>query len=250
MNAVILNAGEGKRLRPLTSLKPKCLLKLNNATILEHQLINLARCGIRDVVMVVGYHESQIVEEIKNKDFNLKIKFIKNPIYYKTNTVYSLWLAMEHMKDDFVYINGDVVFYKEVLERLLKSHYDTCIAVEKKQVSEEEVKVRLVSNLVKAIGKDLKLSKAHGEFIGIARFSKRFNHLLIENLNKVVKEGGIDEFFEVALDRALKHYRVYAVDISDLLCVEVDNLEDFNKAKRIYLEITGENVRAKSEGNG
>jgi NDP-sugar pyrophosphorylase family protein len=65
MNAVILDAGEGRRLRPLTSVKPKCLLKLNDVTILEHQLINLARCGIRDVVIVIGYQASKIFEEIK-----------------------------------------------------------------------------------------------------------------------------------------------------------------------------------------
>jgi choline kinase len=250
MDAVILNAGEGKRLRPLTNLKPKCLLKLNNATILEYQLINLIRCGIRNVVMVVGYRQSQIVEETRNKNFNLEIKFIKNPIYYKTNTVYSLWLAREFIKDDFIFVNGDVVFHKEVLERMLKSNYDTCIAVEKKEVNEEEVKVHLVSNLVKAIGKDLELSRVHGEFVGIARFSKSFNHLLFENLNKVVEQGGIDEFFEVALDGALEHYRVYAVDVSDLLCIEVDNLEDYYEAKRIYSEITGHNVRTNREGNG
>ena len=241
MIAVILDAGEGKRLRPLTSLKPKCLLKLNDVTILEHQLINLIKCGIRNVVIVVGYHAGQIFEEIKNKDFDLEIDFIQNPIYYKTNTVYSLWLAKERIKDDFVYLNGDVVFHTEVLERLLKSHYDTCIAVEKKQVSEEEVKVRLDSNLVKAIGKDIEPQKTHGEFIGMAKFSKRFNQLFIDMLNEVVEEGKVDEFFEVALDRVLKSRDVYAVDVSDLSCIEVDTHEDFNTAKEIYSEITERN---------
>ena len=250
MDAAILNAGEGKRLRPLTSLKPKCLLKLNKATILEHQLINVAGCGIRNVVIVVGYRESQIIEETRRRDFDLEIKFKRNPLYYETNTAYSLWLAREHIRDDFVYINGDVVFDRRVLERLLRSHYDTCIAVEKKRVNEEEVKVRLASNLVVGIGKDLELSKADGEFVGIARFSARFSHLLFDNLGKVVEEGEVDKFFEVALDRVLKQNRVYAVDVSDLPCVEVDSFEDFDKAKRIYSRITGGNAHAMSEGNG
>jgi len=241
MNAVILNAGEGRRLRPLTSLKPKCLLKLNDITILEHQLINLKKCGMRDVTIVVGYHANQISEGIKNKDLDLEIEFIQNPIYHKTNTVYSLWLAREHIKNDFIYLNGDVVFHKEVLERLLKSHYDTCIAVEKKQVNEEEVKVQLASNLVKAIGKDMELSEAHGEFVGIAKFSNRFNQLFINKLNEVVKEGKVNEFFEVALDRTLKSYDVHAVDVSDLPCIEVDTYEDLSIAKKFYSEITERN---------
>lgn len=231
--AVILNAGEGKRMRPLTSVKPKCLLRLNSLTILEHQLINLIECGIREVNLVIGYRADEIIRKIEGLNFELDVKFTYNPIYYKTNTVYSLWLAREHIKNDFVYLNGDVVFHKDVLEQLLKSHYDTCIAVERKQVNEEEVKVRLVSNLVRAIGKDIELSKAHGEFIGIGKFSKRFNQLFINKLNEVVKEGKVNEFFEVALDRALKSFDVYAVDVSDLPCIEVDTYEDFNIAKKL-----------------
>jgi choline kinase len=237
-NAVILNAGEGRRIRPLTQSVPKCLLKLDGITILEHQLANLADCGIREAVIVIGYRADQISRKVKDENFGLDIEFIQNPIFAETNTVYSLWLARESIKDDFVYLNGDVVFHKEVLERLLKSHYDTCIAVERKQVGEEEVKVRLVSNLVTAIGKNIELSKAHGEFIGMAKFSKRFNQLFINKLNDVVKEGKVNEFFEVALDRALKTYDVYAVDVSDLPCIEVDTYEDFNTAKQFYSEIT------------
>jgi len=234
MNAVILNAGEGKRLRPLTSLKPKCLLRLNDVTMLEHQLINLMKYGIKNVTIVVGYRASQIFKEIENKKFDLEIEFIQNPIYYKTNTVYSLWLAREHIKDDFVYLNGDVVFHKEILERVLKTHYDTCIAVKRKHVGKEEVKVQLAADTVKAIGKDIEPSKAHGEFIGIAKFSKKFNQLFIDKLNEVVEEGKVNEFFETALDRTLKSYDVYAVDISDLPCIEVDTYEDYNNAKKLH----------------
>ena len=237
MNAVILDAGEGKRLRPLTNPKPKCLLKLNDATILEHQLTNLSKCRIETVVIVVGYRAAQILEEIANKDFDLEIEFISNPIYYKTNTVYSLWLARERIKDGFVYLNGDVVFHAGVLERLLESCSDTCIAVKREKVGEEEVKVRLSANRVEAIGKDIRVSDADGEFIGIAKFSKAFNNLFISKLNEVVEEGKADHFFEVALDRALKSFNVYALDVSDLPCVEVDTNEDFNLARKLYFEI-------------
>jgi choline kinase len=234
MNAVILDAGESKRLRPLTNLKPKCLLRLNSKTVLEHQLINLKKSGIKNVTIVVGYRANQIFKEIEKKDFDLEIEFIQNPIYHKTNTVYSLWLARERIKDDFLYLNGDVVFHREVLERLLETHYDTCIAVEKKHVGKEEVKVQLTKDNVKAIGKDIEPSKAHGEFIGIAKFSKKFNRLFVDKLNEVVEEGKINEFFEVALDRALRSYDVYAVDVSDLPCIEVDTSEDYNNAKKLH----------------
>ena len=239
MRAIILDAGEGRRLRPLTSFRPKCLLRLNDVTILEHQLANIAKFGLREVIIVVGYCADQVIRKVKELNFDLNFEFVLNQVYYKTNTVYSLWLAKEYIrKHDFVYFNGDVVFHEEVLGRLLRSPHDTCVAIERKNVGEEEVKVLLDSDIVRAIGKNVEISKAHGEFIGIAKFSRRFNDLFVDKLNKVVSEGMINEFFEVALNRTLKSYDVYAVDVSDLPCIEVDTFEDLNVAKKIYFKIT------------
>ena len=157
--AVILDAGEGRRLRPLTEFAPKCLLRLNGITILEHQLSNLAECGIKKVILVVGYRANQIFQKLTGKNFGLDLNFIQNPVYYKTNTVFSLWLAKNEIKEDFIYLNGDVVFHKKVLMRLLNSQYDTCLAVEKKRVGEEEVKVELLSDVIRTIGKKIQPKK-------------------------------------------------------------------------------------------
>jgi len=237
MRAIILDAGEGKRLRPLTVLKPKCLLKLDGTTILEHQLLNLRKCGVKRVIIVVGYRANQIIEEVKRKKIDLEIEFIKNPIYYKTNTVYSLWLAKKHIKHDFIYLNGDVVFHEEVLKRVINSHHSSCIAVEKKKVSKEEVKVQLRSDMVCNIGKRIEESKSYGEFIGIAKFSEVFNKMFIKKLDEVVNEGKISEFFEEALNRTLENCKLYAIDVSDLPCIEIDTHEDLSKAKEIYLKL-------------
>jgi len=235
--AIILNAGQGKRLRPLTKSKPKCLLRLNGITILEHQLHILAEFDVREVVIVVGYRSNQILQKIKSLNLDLTVKFIQNPIFDKTNTIYSLWLAKDEIKTDFVYLNGDVIFHKYVLKRLINSSYDTCLAVDMKKVGQEEVKVKLFSNKVKAIGKNIDPTKAQGEFVGIAKFSRKFNAIFKEKLDEVVKEGRINTFFEEALNRTLKHYSVYAIDISDLPCIEIDSREDYDMARRIYSKI-------------
>ena len=240
-NAVILNAGEGKRLRPLTESVPKCLLKLNETTILEHQLKNLAECGIREVIIVVGYCAEQIYRKVEEKKFGLDVKFVRNPIFDKTNTVYSLWLAKNGIAGNFVYLNGDVLFHRDVLKRLINCEYDDCLAIRKGKVEEEEVKVRLISRRVEIIGKEIEPSKAQAEFVGIAKFSQKFNDLFMEKLDEVVKEGRINAFFEVALNRALKHYDVYAIDISDLPCMEIDSHEDFSAAREIYSTMVKEN---------
>ena len=242
---IILDAGEGKRLQPLTNLMPKCLLKLNEITILEHQLENLVKCNVKDVIFVVGYYADQIFQKLKERKIDLNVKFILNPIYYKTNTVYSLWLARNEINKDFIYLNGDVIFHTDVLKRLLHSKNDVCFAIDKKKVEQEEVKVQLVSGMIKAIGKEIEPLKAQGEFVGIAKFSQKFNRLFVKKLNEVVAEGKIDAFFEVALNRALKHYPAYAIDISDLPCIEIDSHEDLNLAKKIYQKIAKETDRRK-----
>jgi phosphoenolpyruvate phosphomutase len=203
-------------------------------TILEHQLGNLSECGIKEVVLVVGYLANQIFQKLEENNFDLKLKFIRNPIYYKTNTVYSLWLARNELQEDIIYLIGDVVFHRNILLRLINSEQDTCLAVRKGNVGEEEVKVKVESGIVKAIGKEILPKNAYGEFIGIAKFSQKFNVLLVEKLNEVVKEGAINAFFEAALNRTLESYAVYAIDISDLPCTEVDTLDDLNLAKKIY----------------
>lgn len=238
MKAVILAAGRGNRLRPLTNSIPKCLLRINDRTILEHQISNLFHYGIKNVVIVVGYKINAVIsalDKLKEKYCELSIVFVKNHMYHKTNTLYSLWLASDHVRcDDFIYINGDVVFSKKILESLLNSPYDACLAVEKKQVGKEEVKVIVTQNIIKRIGKDLDPSKSYGEFIGIAKFSKNFNKLFIRKLDSLVKQKFVNEFFEKALDELARIVSIHIVDITGLPCVEVDTLEDYETAKKIY----------------
>jgi len=238
MKAVILIAGRGSRLRPLTDRTPKCLLRINDKTILEHQISNLFYYGIRSIILVVGYKIDAVVNavsQMKEKYCGLDIIFVENPIYFKTNTLYSLWLASCHVgHDDFLYLNGDVVFSKKLLEALLNSPYDACLAVEKKRVGREEVKVIVNQGFVKRIGKDLDPSESYGEFIGIAKFSKNFNKLLIRKLNSLVRQKFINEFFEKALDELARVINIRVVDITGLPCIEVDTLEDYEVAKEIY----------------
>lgn len=232
--AIVLEAGEGKRLRPLTNSLPKCLLRLNEKTILEHQLENLIESGIREIVLVVGYHSERIIGKMDEWDLDLALKYIHNPIYYKTNTVYSLWLAKNEMNEDFIFLNGDVLFHKDALRRLIASRHETCLAIQSKSLKEEEVKVRAIDNRIMEIGKKIKPSEAQGEFIGLARFSAKVNDVFKDKLDEVVAEGKIKAFFEVAVTRMLKNHEIFAVDVSDLPCIEIDTYEDFCQAKEIY----------------
>ena len=122
MKAIILAAGVGSRIRPMTDNCPKCLLEIGGVTILERMLSNIQACGINDVVFVLGYLQEQIEDFVKNSFPDLNAQFIVNDLYGETNTGYSLMLAEEYVKGStFVKFDADVVFDKVILENLLAS---------------------------------------------------------------------------------------------------------------------------------
>ena len=239
--AIVLNAGEGKRLRPLTRDMPKCLLEIGGKTILEHQLSGLDKCGIKTVMLVLGYKFPMILEKIRHCSFDLRIEYMINPIYSKTNTAYSLWLVRDEMNQDFVYLNGDVFFHMNILKRLLRSKCNTCLAIVRKEVGAEEVKVKLCNGLVTELNKEIAPSVADGEFVGIAKFSQSINDAFKKGLNDIVNEGRLNAFFELAIERLLKIYNLWAVDVSDLPCIEIDTHKDLDDAERVYLELLNSN---------
>ncbi|MFH1196286.1 MAG: glycosyltransferase [bacterium] len=236
MKAIILNAGKGSRLAPFTDDNHKCLIDIGERKIIDFQLDALRQAGITDIVIVVGHLKEKIKEYVK-KYSDLNFVFIENDAYQTTNTAYSLLLAKKEMNDEFIYLNGDVLFDPEMLMRLIHSKHKNALAVEKKKCGEEEVKVTLVKKRITAISKKVSVSKAYGEFVGIAKFSKDifsdFKKALEET---IVKEKLLKEYFEYALDKITKKVTLTAVDISDLKTIEVDFPADLEKARKLFGE--------------
>lgn len=233
MKAVILVAGVSKRLLPYTKDVPKCLIQLDDRTIMDYQLSALDQVGVRDIVMVVGYRREQIVEAARQRFPRMDFTFIINHRYDATNTAYSLWLAAEHFLDqDFLYLNGDVLFPPELLRRLIESPLPNALAVEVKPCGEEEVKVLTNSaGRIVDIGKELDQSEALGEFIGVARFSAAYSRPFYQALNDTVGAGMDMAYFEHALQETAARHELHLVDVSDVPCIEIDYPEDLDQAR-------------------
>jgi choline kinase len=215
MQAIILAAGIGKRLKELTEGLPKCFLKIGGKTILERQLEALS--GF-DVIMVVGFKADMIKKRYP------KLKYVYNPDYETTNTIHSLGLALNG-KDTFV-LNGDVVFDKKIIGLMDKP---SCAAVEFKNVHPEEIQVMLDGkNDIIRIGKNI---SGQGEAIGIYRFSGKFCRKLKDQIN------GTDKmlYYEDAIDKILP-MDFKAVDIGDMAAKEIDFKEDYELAKTLNVE--------------
>src|SRR6185295_511084 len=118
MKAVILAAGQGTRIRSVHGERPKCLIEVDNNTILDHQLEALSKAGINDVAIVVGYEKEQIIRHVMNRNVSdvQRIHFIENPAFAITNNIYSLWLALDWLRgDSFVVLNADVILNADII---------------------------------------------------------------------------------------------------------------------------------------
>lgn len=228
MKALILNSGLGRRMGVLTTEHPKCMTDISaTQSILSRQLELIAAAGIRDVVMTTGYFDSVLVDYCDSLNLPLNYEFVKNPIYDKTNYIYSIYCAKDILRDqDVILMHGDLVFTADILERVIKS----------------EVSCMTVSSTLPLPEKDFKavISGGRIEKVGIEFFD---NALAAQPLYKLAKKDfnvWLDEicafcesdnrkcYAENAFNKVSDKCLVYPLDVLDELCGEIDTPEDLD----------------------
>ena len=233
MKAVILAAGRGRRLAESGWDQPKCLLPFGDKTLLGHMLTAIVDCDIRDVVVVVGYRQELVREAVAAA--GVDAIFVVNDDYASTNTINSLYLAREHLDDDFIYFNADILFDGRILPMLLDAPQGR-LAVDVKHCGAEEVKVIVdPDGRITRIGKKLPLGECRGEFIGIGKFAQSACGSFIDALirhNEQLDQKNL--FFESAVDDILSDHAHWAVDIGDLLAIEIDSPDDLDDARELW----------------
>jgi choline kinase len=238
MKAVILAAGVASRLRPLTNNTPKCLLKIGSENILELAIENLITNKIFDIVIVTGYLENQIRDFLNIRFPQLNITFCYNELYESTNNIYSLWLARNALhSDDMLLMDSDIVFDKRIIAKLCSSGYTSCLALKRHDVLDEEIKVRTDNNgRVLEISKEVNPSEAAGESVGIELFNKELLRDLFSVIDRKVNiEKNVNQFYEAAFQELINNnHDIYAVDITEYFCTEIDTIEDLRIAGELY----------------
>ncbi len=190
MKAIIIAAGTGTRLYPITKDIPKSLVDVGQGlTLLETQLHSLKECGIKDIVMIIGYRADQIEAKLSQftTDFNFEIVY--NPFFESSNNLVSVWMARHCFSDEFITINGDDMFNASVIKDLLNSpHHITIVTDEKDQYDDDDMKIISVNGLVKRVSKKIPLSEANGESVGIIKFSGEGPHIYKDMLESMVRD--------------------------------------------------------------
>lgn len=239
MKAIILAAGVGSRIKPLTDNCPKSLLKVGSKTILGRMLCRLQTCGITQVVFVLGYLEDQIRDYVTSQFPDIDATFVVNDAFATTNTGYSLMLALRQTRDaTIVKFDADVVFDEQILRRIIDSNHQTCLCIDKHiQLDAEEIKVTVDdNNRVEKVSKSVPPTEAIGESIGIEKISGSITTTLLAQLEEAMGDPAChQEYYEASYERLIATGTPFhTVDISDLNWVEIDTKEDYALAHELF----------------
>lgn len=201
MKAVILAAGQGTRIRSVHGEHPKCLIEVDETTILDHQLEALSMAGINEVAIVVGYEKEQIIAHVTSNrlGYNQRIHFIENPAFAITNNIYSLWLATDWLHgDSFIVLNADVIFDPEILNSAVQPYAPISMIVDPLW-RDETMKVIIEDDRVIRMSKKISQEEFSGTYIGITVFSQSIQDRFLHKISDLMATGRVNEFFNVAV---------------------------------------------------
>lgn len=236
MKAVILSAGQGRRLLPLTEVMPKCCLRPGELSILDWQIRELSVAGIDEVVVVTGFgHEK--VEEIVRRVKGIRARTLYNPFYAQSDNLGTCWVARGEMDRPFVLINGDTLFETAVMQRLLKDvgRYPITLATDQKiSYDDDDMKIWAEGMRLCRVGKRLDLSHVNGESIGMMYFNAAGADIFVKKVEELMTQGdGLTRWYLSAIDELARAGLVGISSIHGLSWCEVDDPVDLAYAATV-----------------
>ena len=232
MKAIIFNSGLGNRMGEFTKTHHKSMVVLNNSeTILERQIRILGNCGINEYVITTGPFKEQI-EQVCKKFDKYKFNFVENPIYDKTNYIYSMWLAKDYLDDDYLMLHGDLVFNQELVQEILKDERNSiCLINEEKKLPEKDFKGRISKGKLKEVSIDIFDDDCYA-FQPLYKLKKEDLLKWVDKVDKFVKDGNVKVYAENALNEILDDINIYAKSYKENYIDEIDNPEDYKRVSR------------------
>jgi choline kinase len=236
MKAIILSAGQGRRLMPLTEVTPKCCLQPGGISILEWQISQLAVSGIDEIVVVTGFgHDA--VEDVVNRVDGIKVRTLYNPFFRLSDNLGTCWVARAEMNSPFVLINGDTLFEAAVSQHLLTDadRYPITLATDQKnRYDSDDMKIWSEQDRLCRVGKTLDLSHVNGESIGMMIFSRSGAEIFVRKVEELMRMGdGLKRWYLSAIDELAQSGVVGVSSIHGLSWCEVDDPVDLAHAEQV-----------------
>ncbi|HEY0446057.1 MAG TPA: phosphocholine cytidylyltransferase family protein [Allosphingosinicella sp.] len=231
--AIILSAGKGSRLLPLTADRPKCLIDLNGKSLLEWQLDALRAGGIAEIVVVTGFRD-EMVDAVAARREGVRTLF--NPFYHVADNLGSVWLARAEFDRDTLLLNGDTLVTPALLGRLLAGPEApiTVTVDEKDDYDADDMKVLRDGTRLRRIGKALEPGNYDAESIGLLAFRGSGAQLFIEQVERMMRTAeGTRRWYLRAIDALAADVEVQTVSIKGEEWQEVDFPADVEKAREL-----------------
>ncbi len=238
MKVIILGAGQGKRLLPLTENIPKALLDIGGRTLVGRQVDAFADCGITEFAVITGYGSTEMDEELQciAGERNLAIRSVYNPFYCVADNLASCWMARHEMDGPFILVNGDNVFKAALVQSLLdQPNGEITAAINYKgQYDADDMKVMLDGSRLTEIGKTLPIEAVDAEAIGFYVFRGAGCLQYAEVLDQMMQQrSGLTEWFPAAVGHLAKMTEVGICDVSGHSWCEVDFPTDLQYARHL-----------------
>jgi choline kinase len=235
--ALLLAAGTGNRLYPLTQDAPKCLTMVNGTSILERLISNLRRNGFKRLVVVTGYLEKQIQDFLGARVGGIEINYVFSPLYKTTNNIYSLWMAREIINEPFLLLESDIVFDESLLDSM---RYPDRIAT---AIMAPELNGTCVtineSQRVKAFwaGNADSFGERRYKTVNIYSISLKSWREIVNRLDKRIADGKVNDYYEVVLAEMVADGSLSFGNVSfdNKPWYEIDTIEDLVEAEKLFL---------------
>jgi len=242
MQAIILAAGQGTRLRPLTDYCPKCLVEVRGKPILGYQLEALCEAGVRECIIVVGHRATQVRNAFGPRFRDLSIRYEENEILDRTNNIYSLWLARRWITEDLLLLEGDLVFEPDLLMDLRENPWENVAVVDRFQPFMNGTVIQAHGD--RAISMILKRDQSPGfdygsalKTVNIYKFSRQaVSNELMPALGEYISQGLTDHYYEMAISGAIAEgaIRLHVLHAGPRAWAEIDTKEDHADAEKMH----------------
>jgi choline kinase len=233
MKAIILSAGQGRRLLPLTARVPKCTLAVRGKPLLAWQIDTLERGGIADVTVVTGFGTDTVEALLAERYGPGRIRTLYNPFFATTDNLVSCWVARVEMQHDFLLLNGDTLFTADVLERLLAApEHPVTLAVScKDRYDDDDMKVIRDGERLVHVGKKLPQDEVDAESIGMMTFRGDGPRLFRETIERALRTPeGLKQWYLSSIDALAQHGEVFTQTVPAQGWTEVDSPADLERA--------------------
>ena len=232
MKAIILAAGPATRLRPSTEQTPKCLIDVGGVTILEKIIQSLIENNVTDIIITTGYLEQKIKDFMQKKFPQLNVAYVKNPIYDKTNYIYSLWLAKNTIgNDDVILLHGDLLYDLKLMKNVVSQNKTSALIKRSLPYPEKDFKARIKHGLITEIG--VKVFGDNARFCApLYKFLNSDFKRLLNEMEKFIKDGNVNCYAEDAFNAISNQIKLHPLYFDNEFCMEIDDLDDLEKAER------------------